>query len=81
MATTVVSGLEGSYAKDNSFGFANLVQVLIRMVSTVTFVSKSTWKPERMLRLMEKSGCSAKRAQNGSIPIVRSRMVTPTFVN
>ena len=81
MEIMVTNGHEESFARDNSSGFAKLVQSPTRIISTVTFVDKFTWRLERMPKQMEKSGFSVNNVRNGFIQIVKCRMDIQTFLN
>ena len=78
MRTTIGQG--ESLARVNSFGFANLVEMLTRTINTVIFASKSMLMMVQMLILMVKSGLSVKNVQSGFTQCVRLRMVIKIYL-
>jgi hypothetical protein len=81
LATRIIIGPEGSLAKVNSFGYANLVVMLTNAISIAIFASKFMLTMERMLILMGKSGLNAISARNGFTRCVKSKMATKTYPN
>lgn len=70
----ITIGLEESSAMENSFGFANLVGMLIKRINIAIFVDKFILIMVKMQILMVKNGSNAKNAKNGFIHSVKLKM-------